>query len=346
MLFLVVLVGSFLAARKVFAHEVYVLDKSQIASGLSHIQPLSLSVLQNPHNFFIFISITIAVTILFALALVFRLSRKGQSFYAWLQRLHKFAPLFVRAAIAASFFYSAYTWSFLGPELDLHLLPWAQVMRWTLFISSGMFLLGIGVEIAAAASLVVFLVGGYVFGWYVLTYTNYLGEIIALLLFGSRHFSLDRIVQGALKRFPRGRNYETVIVRVGYGIALLYAAITIKVLHPILTITVIKEYHLTQFHWLFPGDVMLVTFGAALAEIAIGLFILIGFETQLVVFISLIYITLSLLYFKEAVWPHLMLYGISLNLIFAKPAFSLNALIDAWARRHQGVVAQKSNPVV
>ncbi len=324
------IVGVFcLSASAARAHEVYVLSPSQIAAGFASDHPLTLSALNNPHNVSIFFWVTAGVMLLFAGAVIFRLSRSGERFYNKLGTLNQWGPLFVRGAIAASFFYSALTWSFLGPELSLRAMPLAIVMRAILFAASAMFLLGVGVEVAAAVSLALFFIGGYVFGWYLLTYVNYLGEIIVLLLFGSRRLSFDALWRGSLKRFPRLSPYETVIVRIGYGAALLYAAITVKVLHPILTIDVVNQYHLTQFHWLFPSDPSLVVLGAAIAEIAIGFFILVGFETQLTVFISLIYITLSLMYFREAVWPHLMLYGISLNLIFNRERGSVGSWLLA-----------------
>ncbi len=323
MLFFVVPIAS-------FAHEAYVLTPEEFSRGLSSQSFDALTALANPGNMHIALTIAISVAVVFVLALLFRLSAFGQRVYAFLAKTNAFGPLFVRIAISASLFYSALTWSFLGPELRLTTMPFAFAFRWIMFVSSAMFVLGIGTEIAAFLCLVAFAVGGIVFGWYLVTYLNYFGELVALFLFGSRAWSLDGILRGPLKRFSRIREYETVIVRVCYGIALAYAAITIKFLHPILTVTVVEKYHLTRFHWLFPSDPLLVTLGAALAETAIGVFIMVGFETQLTVLVSLFYITLSLLYFREIVWPHLMLYGISLNLIFNESRVS----IDAWVNAH------------
>jgi uncharacterized membrane protein YphA (DoxX/SURF4 family) len=202
------------------------------------------------------------------------------------------------------------------------------LLRAALFAISGMILTGFLTELAALGALLIFTIGWQIEGWYLLTYMNYLGEIVVLILFGSRRYSVDRWIFGSLKRFPHLRDYEQAIVRVCYGIALSYAAIDIKFLHPILTVTVVNEYHLTQFHWLFPSDPLLVTFGAALSELVIGIFIILGFEIRLTVLISLFYITMSLLYFREVVWPHLLLYGISLNLIFSKEAFTLDNFVD------------------
>ena len=180
---------------------------------------------------------------------------------------------------------------------------------------------------AAAAGILIFIGSFFVYGPYVFTYLNYLGELVVLLLFGMRVFSVDRMLFGPLRRFAYFEKYETVIVRVMYGLALIYAGITVKLLHPDLTVTVVNTWHLTKFHWLFPSDPLLVTLGAGIVEMVIGLFIIFGFEMRLTVLISLFYITLSLLYFRELVWPHLLLYGISFNLMVQPEVFTLDHLL-------------------
>jgi hypothetical protein len=335
-----VIVGAVaLAPMAAMAHEAYVLTPQQFHQGLATWGTEEFASLKNPHDLHLFLIITISVIVVFALNFVFRQSRLGKKVDATFRRLEYIGPLFVRAAIAASFFYSAWTWSFLGPELSLRLLPFAHVARIAMFVISFLFLFGWWTELGALVALVLFGIGTWKFGAYSTTYLNYFGEIVVLLLFGSRRFSLDKLVYGATRRLKKLQPYETTIVRICYGIALSYAAITIKLLHPILTLTVVKEYHLTQFHWLFPGDPLLIVLGAALAELAIGIFVTIGFETRLTVVVSLFYITLSLLYFKEAVWPHLMLYGISLNLIVATERFSL----DSWFAKHPLPFMRKRN---
>jgi uncharacterized membrane protein YphA (DoxX/SURF4 family) len=152
-----------------------------------------------------------------------------------------------------------------------------------------------------------------------------LGEIIVLILFGAREpWSAYRWLFGKLARLPIIKQYESDIVRVFYGLALMYAAINVKFLHPILTISVIVQYNLTRFHLLFPHDPLFVVLGAALAEVAIGLFIMLGFQLRLTILVTLFYITLSLIFFRESVWPHLVLYGISLNLLITPQKLSLD----------------------
>jgi hypothetical protein len=319
-----------------YAHEAYVLPRDVFWREVhGPVSFYALKALTRPADLRITLYVVTGTMIVLALNFLFRRTRFGYRLHRLPEKLSFLGPIFVRAAISASFFYSALSWSFLGPELTLHSMPWPWLMRGALFAASGMIAAGFLTELAATAALAIFVVGYWEFGLYVMTYFNYLGEIIVLILFGMRKWSVDRLLFGTLKRFPRFRHYETSIVRILYGVALIYAAILVKFLHPALTTRVVVEWHLTKFHWLFPSDPLLVALGAGLAEFAIGFFIMIGFEMRLTVLISLFYITLSLLYFREMVWPHFMLYGISLSLLVKPEVFTLDhVLFDRERRKH------------
>lgn len=336
------LLGSFmLCTTNASAHEAYVLPYKTFWEGLR--QPFSMeafSAFKNPSNIYITIVIVISIWILLGLNFIFRRSERGQKFHSFLEKYSSWGPHFVRITIAIALLFSALSSTFLGPELHGSLFPYPHIVQYSLFAISIMIALGFLTELAALAGILIFIWGMFVFGPYVFTYLNYLGELIVLLLFGMRVFSLDKYIFGPLRRFLNFEKYETVIVRIMYGLALIYAAITVKLLHPDLTITVVNTWHLTQFHLLFPSDPLLVTFGAGIVECVIGLFIIFGFEMRLTVFISLFYITLSLLYFRELVWPHLLLYGISFNLLVQPEVFTLDHIFfkkhraeKAWWKR-------------
>lgn len=323
------------------AHEAYVLPENDFWHGLAN--PISLHVLdalKNPDNLKVTIFVTLGVFILIFLNSFFRLTKLGNFLHRQLERLAPFGPFWVRAAIAASISFSAQSGSFLGPELSIYHMPAAEFIRWSLYAASAMIAVGFLTEIAALTVLIAFTISFSVFGLYMVTYFNYLGEIIVLVLFGMRAWSIDRIILGPLKRLKSFEKYETSIVRAFYGFSLIYAALTIKLLHSDLSRLVVVNWNLTQFHWLFPRDPLLVVFGSGLAEFVIGLFILVGFELRLTVLISLFYITLSLFYFQELVWPHLLLYGISLSLVVQPEILTLDnivfgrhrALKDWWLR--------------
>lgn len=308
-----------------FAHEAYVLDHTFFWNELSMPWNFeSLNALKNSEDVKVFIIIALCILAALSINFLFRRTYLGKKSSDVFEKFASYGPLFVRATIAVAFFFSAASMSFLGPELPLSSMPFAHLLQILLFVVSGCIALGLFTEIAAAVALIIFCIGFFVFGTYLFTYLNYLGEIIVLALFGMRKWSLDAFLFGVKTRFPKIQKYETTIVRVCYGLALSFAAVTVKFLHPALTIQVINQWNLTQFHWLFPSDPLLVALGAGLSELVIGVFIIFGFEMRLTVLISLFYITLSLLFFRELVWPHLMLYGISFNLLVQPEIFTLD----------------------
>lgn len=283
--------------------------------------------LNNPADLQLTIIIVISVLVALGLNFLIRLTPFGEKLHKFPERFSRFGPHFVRVTIAIALFFSAWSNTFLGPELHQSLFANPELIRGLLYAISIMIAIGFLTELAAFVGIIIFIYSFFVFGPYVFTYFNYLGELIVLLLFGMRVFSIDKYLLGPLKRFEWFEKYETVIVRVMYGIALIYAGITVKLFHPDLTIDVVNEWHLTQFHWLFPSDPLLVTFGAGIVESVIGIFIIFGFEMRLTILVSLFYITLSLLYFRELVWPHLLLYGISFNLLVKPEVFTIDHFI-------------------
>ncbi len=313
------------------AHEAYVLPRPEFEAGLKYVSVQTLSALQDPANLRLFFIITIGVGLGLILSLWFSQTRIAAAAANKIERLKFLGQWIVRLAVSASFFFSATSNSFLGPDISLDSLPYRVAIKGALFVISAMVLFGFLTELAALLALVVFTIAANVYHWYLATYLNYLGELMVLIMFGARGFgSIDRWMFGETKRFLWLKKYESDIVRIFYGAALAFAAINVKFLHSTLTLTVVKSYHLTQFHWLFPSDPVLVTLGAAISELTIGLFIMFGFQLRLTVLISLFYITLSLLYFRELVWPHLLLYGISFNLLITPQQLSLDNWLARW----------------
>lgn len=325
---LVALLAYFFSFNIASAHEAYVLPYNTFWGDMKEGVSLhAFDALKSTHNLYLVFVIGGSVLILFILNFFFRRSMMGQKVSHFFEKFSYLGPHFIRITIAAAFFFSAMSNTFLGPELHGSLFPFPHILQISLFAMSGMIAFGIFTELAALVGIIIFLSSFFIFGSYVFTYLNYLGELIVLLLFGMRFFSVDRYLFGPLRRFQSLAKYETLIVRVLYGLALLYAAITVKLLHPDLTVLVVNTWHLTKFSWLFPSDPLLVTLGAGVVEALIGLFIIFGFELRLTVLISLFYITLSLFYFRELVWPHLLLYGISFNLLVQPENFTIDHIL-------------------
>ncbi|HZZ99692.1 MAG TPA: DoxX family membrane protein, partial [Candidatus Paceibacterota bacterium] len=313
---LLVFSAMFLAlAAPALAHEAYVLPASEFQPGLHVYSSNPFAPLIDPSHWKLFLLISALVAISYVLVLWWSTTNVSDRFDRLVKKAGVIGPLVIRLAVSASFFYSAMSNVILGPELPLAGLPVAGLFRFLLFLTSIMILTGTLTEIAAAIGIAMFIYVSHHFGWYLMTYTNYFGELLVLLLFGSRFLSVDRLVFGTKRWFQGLEKYkylEVPIVRVLYGVALLYAGYTIKFAHQQLSIDVYNQYHLINF---FHASAAFIASGAGLAELTIGLFVLLGFFMRWTVLISLVFITLSIFYFQELLWPHFILYGISFSLM-------------------------------
>lgn len=298
------------------AHEVYVLSHEKFSQDLQAPTINTLQALTKPENLRLTFFLVTVVFLVLLLLLYFRYTKAGFEADRQLKKLSRIGLFVIRLALSASFLYAGHSNSIFGPELSLNNLPLHAILPYAEYLIGVMLLLGLFTEIAAVLSLLLFGLAVFSNGIYLLTYTNYLGEIIALILFGSRFLSLDRLIFGQQKRFSNLKAYENTIIRVGYGAALLYATINIKIIHSQIPLDVINQYHLNQINWLFPQDPLLIVMGAAIVETIMVLFIIVGFTTRITNVVLMFYLTLSILFFKESVWPHYMLYGISLSILF------------------------------
>src|SRR5690348_15857009 len=127
------------------------------------------------------------------------------------------------------------------------------------------------------------------------------------MFWGSRTFSLDKLIFKTKIWAEKYRDYEVELSRITYGVSVIYPAVTFKLLHPEVIIDIVNKYNLTQFHWLFPRDPLLVSLGSGLAQVVVGLCLILGFETRLNTLITFVLMSLSVIFFKEAVWPHYIL---------------------------------------
>ena len=112
---------------------------------------------------------------------------------------------------------------------------------------------------------------------------------------------------------PEEQGKEFLIIRIALGCSLLYSAFFAKFLHSQLAIETINKFELTKF---FPFDPLFVVLGAFLVESLIGLCLIFGYQIRLVSFVFIIFLTVSILFFQEAAWPHFILFGTALTLLF------------------------------
>lgn len=283
------------------AHEVYVLSPEQIANDLAAPSPNPLSAFgDNKVLFFFaaFVGFVFVSTILFASVT----HRFEVLFEPYLTRLRPTASLVARLTLGVCLIASGYNFALFGPELPLQDFgAWASVAQWALYATGALVLVGYLVRPAALLAGVVFLAGLALYGPYMLNYTNYLGEIAVVFLLAAAAPGM------ALRLEP----YAFLILRIAFGVSVAYAAIYAKFIHSNLALSTIYQYNLTAY---FPFDPLFTVLGACIIEVLMGIFFIIGFEVRHTALFFLFWIFLSLIYFGESVWPHLVLVGVNVAL--------------------------------
>lgn len=286
----------------VSAHEVYVLSPAEITQAI-HMPPFDMLAVveQNLHlfTFWAFISILVVFVVFFSSISRF-LERKLDPFFT---RIKKYAPAICRVTVGLSFLAAAYYQASYGPELPLApaygiYTPIATII---LIVIGLLIIFNIWTKWAAAVALSMFAYAVYRNNWYMLTYTNYLGEIIVLLL------GIE--VLDSAKKLSK---YGFLIIRVCFGVSLIFASAYAKVIYNNLGLFTVEKYHLDTILGFEPHFLVL---GAAIIEILIGTFIILGIEIRFASAFFLFWLTLSLFFFGEVVWPHIILIGIPIALI-------------------------------
>jgi uncharacterized membrane protein YphA (DoxX/SURF4 family) len=320
----------------VSAHEQYVLTSPQINADIAATGPSSWSALNDPVNFRIALCVFLGSLILFIIYFLFDHSKAGRRFESFTNRWEPWGHVILRIALAGSLIASAYFDSFLGPEIPIVSLPFAFIIKPALYVLGFMLIIGFWSEVAALLSLVILFIATYVYKDYMLSYINYLGEFVALIFVGSRIFSIDRVFYHRKFWVEHYQKYEVALIRITYGISVIYPAIVYKLMHPEVIVDIVTRYNLTQFHWLFPADPLLIALGTGIAQVVVGTCIILGFETRLNALITFTLMVLSVLFFKEAVWPHYILLALALYLMINNGGeWSLDHYFEEWNKKRK-----------
>lgn len=290
-------------ATKTYAHEVYVLTREQFNDGLRTYTQNPFSPLFARQHIPISILIFVSLAIFYALTYLLLKTRWGYSLNNYMKKIACFGKPILRLSLGVSLIFSAFYQSIFGPELYIakhYLAPFVEI---ALYLSGFMFLFGFLMPIAATLALFLFFYAFFAFGIYAITYISYVGVIL--------FFMLEKI------------KFKTeILLRILFGIAIFYTAYTIKVQHQHLFETVYNEYRLQQF---FQLDSIFASSIAAVLELGVGLFIIFGFALMPTLFLLLLLLTFFLFYLGENLWPHIIIYGISIYLFLKQ--FSSNKRI-------------------
>lgn len=300
-----------------FAHEVYVLNTETVARDIAVVSPNPFSVILNDEYQFLLWGFICALAVVFIL--FFSLTKNIERFAdPFLFRIKKYAPLVARLTFGVCLIASAYNGALFGPELPLSVLVggYAPLLGLLIYVLGISLLLGIFVRFCSLVVLVVFSLSVMHYGIYMLTYANYLGEILINLLLGGGAFSLGQKLFSRKNYFNSFfvplEKYAFFILRVLFGTAVIFASVYAKFMHSQLALDVVIQYHLTNY---FHFEPLFIVLGALIIEFLIGMFFIFGFEVRFTALVFLAFLALSLSYFGEAVWPHIVLIGVNIALL-------------------------------
>lgn len=299
-----------------FAHEAYVLTPVQVIADKSQ-KVVVWGTLRNSHNLKLLIIFTLATVLLLGLALFFKSRPVFQKIGKRIDKATVFAPDLIRVVFGASLIVSAQHHSVFGPELPIDTFAYHQFIAPFMYLSGVMLILGIWIKQFAIATTLfwIFLLADK--GWYMLTYLNYLGEAVALILLSKHKLSLAAFYNHPKKSTDTAmQEWSMPVARILFGLSLAYAAINIKFITPAVPLDVAVSYDLARY---FHLDPLFIVLGAGLVELMIAGLFIVGLLQRINSLLFIGFIVLSLAFFKESVWPHYLLLGLAAGIFLHKP---------------------------
>lgn len=299
------------------AHEVYVLGQEEIDTILRTDSPNPfLAAGAHEIQFFTWgFIVAMIITIVFFVSITRPIEEMLDPILFRLKK--KLGFIIVRVTIGLALMASGYYHALFGPELPLADMFGAYTnVASTILIIIGFFILvGLMTRLAGIAALLIAVLGVYHYGTYIFTYSNYIGDIIFVGFLGAHIWSFDKHVlrlHGIIKSAERfAEKFAFLLLRVTFGFSLIYASVFAKFVHSELALRTVLDYNLTNY---FHFDPLFIVLGAGIIEVTIGFFIIVGFEVRFASLFLMVFLTLSLVYFGEAVWPHIVLFGGALAL--------------------------------
>ncbi len=290
-----------------FAHEVYVLSPNEISKDEHQNYVSVFDSLKNSSNVRALVIIGILSLFCFGVALFLKSTKPLKRLGSLIDRSTIIAPDIIRVAFGLSLLISAKHKAIFGPEIPLSSIGNEHFLTIALVVIGAALTLGLLTRVFAWAAIVLYCYLFFARGWYALTYINYFGEAVAVALLPVQSFSLDRLAnkfRGVKPPKFKHERFSMPATRIFFGLSLLYAAINIKFATTSLSLDVVNHYDLTRY---FHFDPLFVVLGAGLVECSIALLYITGLLRRLNSLLFLGFIITSLLFFKEAVWPHYML---------------------------------------
>lgn len=299
-----------------YAHEVYVLTPSEVRADEHSPKVRLLDSLSSSNNLKFFILFVVAISLFLLLSVLIKSRSPFKRIGAFLDKCTAFAPDFIRVVFGVSLIFSAQHQAVFGPELPTAGFSYYPLITPFLYICGVALIIGIKIRLFAILTAIFWLFTLLDRGWYMLNYLNYFGEALAMILLYRQKYSLDYVLGGAKKKAAAHEQWSMPVARILFGFSILYAAINVKVVTTALSLDVAQRYELSRY---FHFDPLFIVLGAAFVESLIGILYILGLARRLNSIVFVTFITLSILFFKESVWPHYLLLGLAIGILLHKP---------------------------
>lgn len=304
--------GNLINPFIVRAHEVYVLDPTSVAKDLT-LPPLNLFQIALSHEYLFLLSAFLGIL---GLVCIFgiSLSRKLEKLLdPIIFKIKPYAGYITQVTLGLALGASAYYGVLFGTELSfIHVFgQYTQLATAGLIVASASLIFGIYPRLGGFIGMVIYLFSLKTIGMYMVSYLTYFGEALVTFFFGGGY----AIITYGGKLFGSGnlmfeiQKRKHFLIRIFFSSSLIYTAFYAKFIHGALALDTVNTYHLTHY---FPFDQPFIVLGAFLVEITIALFYLIGFEIRFTSLFFLTFLSMSLVFFGESVWPHIILIGTAL----------------------------------
>jgi uncharacterized membrane protein YphA (DoxX/SURF4 family) len=233
-----------------------------------------------------------------------------------------YVPWLLRISFGIPLIGAGFGGYFVSPavEVDLRLLQ----------VALGFLLLfGLGTRVVALAALVTYLAGAVIWPTLLLQ-LEFVGGLLAVALVGSGKPSADHVLQriagsrgtvygrvdvlyDTVRRFESRiepyERYLPTVTRVGLGATFIFLGLTQKLLRPGIALAVVDRYDLTA---VVPVSPELWVMGAGLAEIGLGLALILGLFTRASAMTAIAMFTLTLFALPDdPVLAHVALFGMA-----------------------------------
>ena len=299
------------------AHEVYVLDRASIDSAMAAVSPNPfMAYFGNESDFVLWGIISFVVFSTVLAASLFHVFEKRLG--SFLRSLKKYAVPVARITVGLCFIAFAVAGRLYGSELTLsHVFgSGAMLMQIVLLLLGVGATLGYRTRLVGLGMLIVYGLAFWSVGSYILTYTDFLGAALLITILGGGLYSLDGMLgihaPRALTSFTNSLEpYAFALLRMCFGWGVLYASVYAKFIHSQLALEVVIQYDLTRF---FPFDPLFVVLGALIIEFIAGAMVFFGIALRWTLIFLAFWLTLSLIYFQELIWPHGILFGLAIAL--------------------------------